>query len=126
MRTRIARLATTAAFSLAYVVYASIATALGVDFFAEMHAFMGEPDVLLVASADAPRLYVYSDKDEMVRAEVVEKHVRRVRGLGYTTRVEKFVGSRHVQHARSDPDRYWGAVRETWSEACKRCTRARL
>ncbi|KAF4564078.1 hypothetical protein EYR36_003329 [Pleurotus pulmonarius] len=74
MRTRIARLATTAAFSLAYVVYASIATALGVDFFAEMHAFMGEPDVLLVASADAPRLYVYSDKDEMVRAEVVEKH----------------------------------------------------
>ncbi|KAG9218423.1 hypothetical protein CCMSSC00406_0007976 [Pleurotus cornucopiae] len=126
MRTRIARLATTAAFSLAYVVYASITTALGVDFFAEMHAFMAETSVLPGHVGATPRLYVYSDNDEMVRAKVVEEHVRRVRGLGYTVRVKKFVGSRHVQHARSDPDRYWGAIRETWFEACKCGTQARL
>ncbi|KAF4581795.1 hypothetical protein EYR40_002813 [Pleurotus pulmonarius] len=126
LRTRTARLATTAAFSLAYVVYASIATAFGVDFFTEMHAFMAEPSVLPGRGGEIPRLYVYSDKDEMVRAKAVEEHVRRVRGLGYTARVEKFVGSQHVQHARSDPDRYWGAVWETWIEACKHCTHARL
>ncbi|KAF4564073.1 hypothetical protein EYR36_003324 [Pleurotus pulmonarius] len=126
LRTRTARLATTAAFSLAYVVYASIATALGVDFFAEMHAFMAEPRMLPGRGGATPRLYVYSDKDEMVRAKAVEAHLERMRGSGYRPRVEKFDGSLHVQHARSDPDRYWGAVRETWFEACKRCTRARL
>ncbi|KAG9218425.1 hypothetical protein CCMSSC00406_0007974 [Pleurotus cornucopiae] len=62
MRNRVARLAATATFSLAYVVYASMTPAFGVNFFAEMHAFMAELNTLLVADRNMPRLYFYSEK----------------------------------------------------------------
>ena len=39
-------------------------------------------------------------------------------------RVEKFSGTRHVGHAKADPERYWGAVSEMWGVAVGEVMRA--
>ena len=45
----------------------------------------------------------------------VEQHAEAARERGFEVRMEKFVGTEHVQHARGETEgRYWGVVRETW------------
>ncbi|KAF8193449.1 hypothetical protein BJ912DRAFT_901834 [Pholiota molesta] len=65
------------------------------------------------------RLYLYSDADDMIPAEEVEAHAAEAKGRGLEVRMEKFEGSPHVAHARTYPERYWGAVRKVWEDACK-------
>jgi hypothetical protein len=70
----------------------------------------------------APRTFIYSDVDDMTPMESVERYVDGVReqlrseGLDADelVKLEKFVGSPHVSHAKMDPGRYWAAVVRTW------------
>lgn len=61
------------------------------------------------------RAYVYSEADEFVDHRAVEEHAEYAEVNGYVVvRRDKFLNSQHVAHARSDPDRYWSLVRNTW------------
>ena len=68
-------------------------------------------------SKHTPRLYLYSQADEMVPWTEVEEHAEEARKAGLDVRMERFEGSPHVAHARSDPERYWGAVKKVWEDA---------
>ncbi|KAJ9143346.1 hypothetical protein NKR23_g6691 [Pleurostoma richardsiae] len=61
------------------------------------------------------RAYVYSEEDALIDFRGIEEHARQAGERGFrVVRLEKFVGSPHVAHARTDEGRYWGVVRETW------------
>lgn len=60
------------------------------------------------------RAYAYSKSDVLVEAGMVEGHAERARGRGFVVECVDFGGSGHVQHARSEPERYWGLVKRTW------------
>jgi hypothetical protein len=64
---------------------------------------------------EAGRSYVYSETDEFVADHDVEEHADHAEINGYKiVRRDKFQNSDHVAHARSDPDRYWSLVTDTW------------
>ncbi|KAF9886605.1 hypothetical protein FE257_011245 [Aspergillus nanangensis] len=65
------------------------------------------------------RCYVYSDADELVLWEDVEKHASEAESKGWVVRREKFLGSPHVAHMKSDPERYWKIVTDhlEWPES---------
>ncbi|KAI9931500.1 hypothetical protein ASPWEDRAFT_25626 [Aspergillus wentii DTO 134E9] len=57
------------------------------------------------------RCYIYSDIDELVDWKDVEDHALEAESKGWVVHREKFQGSPHVSHMRSDPARYWDIVR---------------
>lgn len=65
-------------------------------------------------TAELRRTYVYGPGDALVGWRDVEAHAHDARRAGFVVRTETFQNSQHVAHARTDPDRYWRAVRETW------------
>ncbi|KAF7118519.1 hypothetical protein CNMCM5793_008049 [Aspergillus hiratsukae] len=68
--------------------------------------------VLGISQNDSPeRCYIYSDADELVDWRDVEKHASEAQAKGWVVRREKFLGSLHVSHMRSDPERYWNIVK---------------
>ena len=68
---------------------------------------------------ETARSYVYSEADSLVHYRDVEVHADDAEAKGFVVvRRQKFVGSRHVAHARRYPDEYWGLVRETWEGGC--------
>lgn len=64
------------------------------------------------------RSYAYSRADPLVESRAVEANAEdaSARGFSVLHRAD-FLDSAHVSHARVDPVRYWGIVRETW-EGC--------
>ncbi|RGP69141.1 transmembrane 53-b [Fusarium sporotrichioides] len=60
------------------------------------------------------RSYIYSDTDDLVLHTDLEIQASQAVELGYNVRMEKFVGSQHVAHARHDDERYWRTVQRTW------------
>ncbi|KZT02020.1 uncharacterized protein LAESUDRAFT_730733 [Laetiporus sulphureus 93-53] len=64
-----------------------------------------------------PRLYICSDADKVTPQEEVLTHYEEALTKGFDVTVEKFAGSPHVAHARSDPERYWNAIRRLWAKA---------
>ncbi|KXN82982.1 Transmembrane protein 53-B [Leucoagaricus sp. SymC.cos] len=83
-----------------------------------MRAKLNGPKVLPWLSRGTPRLYLYSEGDEMVAAEAVEKHMEDAKANGLNVSSEKFGReSKHVAHARTDPQRYWVAINRLWKEA---------
>jgi Eukaryotic protein of unknown function (DUF829) len=64
---------------------------------------------------DAPRVYIYSEADDMVESRDVEEHADEAKKLGYTVSREKFLTSGHAAHMIQDPIRYWGIVQKLWS-----------
>ena len=64
---------------------------------------------------DTPRLYVYSEADDMVAWQFVEEHIEEAKTLGYTVDREKYLESGHCGHMMSDEKRYWQAVQRLWS-----------
>jgi hypothetical protein len=58
----------------------------------------------------AKRCYLYSEEDDLVPWQDVERHVADARGKGFDVSCEKFEGSPHVAHMRTDPQRYWNIV----------------
>lgn len=69
-----------------------------------------DPEIL---RAGGKRVYIYSYQDEMVSGKAVEASARMSGDKGWSTRLERFEGSRHVAHAVLDRERYWGAVVDT-------------
>ncbi|KAL0954051.1 hypothetical protein HGRIS_005203 [Hohenbuehelia grisea] len=127
MRNPVVRIAAKISLSLAYGIYAIITTMLGMrPVFQDLRAFLAQPGLLPGADKNTPRVYFYSEVDKMVSYKAIESHLAQVAALGFKVRVEKFSGSQHVSHSRKDGDRYWAAVKETWSEAAKGRARAHL
>ncbi|KAG8623227.1 hypothetical protein KVT40_008203 [Elsinoe batatas] len=60
------------------------------------------------------RSYLYSDGDELIEKEWVERHGEEAREKGYDVSFVEFKGTGHVAHMKGDPERYWGHVRERW------------
>ena len=64
---------------------------------------------------DAPRVYIYSEVDDMVKAGDVEEHADAAAKLGVTVFKEKYLTSGHAAHMIQDPKRYWSIVQKLWS-----------
>ncbi|KAH9893780.1 hypothetical protein F4778DRAFT_295052 [Xylariomycetidae sp. FL2044] len=65
------------------------------------------------------RSYVYGKADSMVDWRHVERHAGAAKAKGFAVRQELFDGSPHVAHLRTDPERYWRIVIETWERGTK-------
>lgn len=66
---------------------------------------------------NAPRCYLYSKEDTLVAWQDVYEHVEESMLKGIRAHEVLFEGSGHVEHAKQEPERYWGAVMETWRNA---------
>ncbi|EJU06556.1 hypothetical protein DACRYDRAFT_113231 [Dacryopinax primogenitus] len=71
----------------------------------------------LLLPDEAQRVYVYGTGDRIVPFEEVEEMVELERRRGRKVRQERFEGSGHVLHVRSEPGRYWECVKRVWEEA---------
>lgn len=73
-------------------------------------------DKSLVEAANAEgrltRCYIYSDGDELVDWQDVERHMSDSEACGWTVHREKFQGTPHVGHMRAQPERYWSVIRK--------------
>ncbi|KAI0131478.1 hypothetical protein F4814DRAFT_406148 [Daldinia grandis] len=63
------------------------------------------------------RSYIYGKADIMVDWRHVEMHAKQATAKGLEVRTEAFEGSPHVSHMRSESERYWRIVMETWQRA---------
>lgn len=73
-----------------------------------------------------PRLYFASKTDHMTRFPQVKAHMDEGRRLGFDVRAEIFENSTHVSHAKTDPERYWGAIKTLWKDASSALPTAKL
>lgn len=73
-------------------------------------------DILPWTGKHTPRLYIYSKADELIFVDEVEVHANEAKKSGLEVTLVKYDNSPHVAHARTDPDRYWGAVKQLWSD----------
>ncbi|KAF7170951.1 hypothetical protein CNMCM5623_003398 [Aspergillus felis] len=64
----------------------------------------------------ARRLYMYGEEDDIVPWEDVKRHITVTRVSGWQVDAEEFQGTRHVEHMRRFPGRYWCAVRRAWEK----------
>jgi len=65
-------------------------------------------------AAELKRTYIYSDEDQLVASGAVEEHGAEAKRKGFEVRMEKFVGSGHVAHTKTEVERYWRIVDDTW------------
>ncbi|GAP85768.1 putative indole-diterpene biosynthesis protein [Rosellinia necatrix] len=65
------------------------------------------------------RTYLYSHDDKICPSTSVEKHAAEAISKGFDVKLELFNGSGHVAHMRSDSNRYWRIVGETWQGASR-------
>ncbi|KAK7048638.1 hypothetical protein R3P38DRAFT_2870579 [Favolaschia claudopus] len=93
---------------------------------AKLHADLQVDQLLPRTDRQAPRVYIYSAADIMVPAHGVEKHLAVLKNANppFDVEVEKFTNSPHILHERTDPERYWSAVRRVWDRSAP--TRAKL
>jgi alpha-beta hydrolase superfamily lysophospholipase len=85
--------------------------------FDQMREDLNRAQILPWTNQKTPRLYIYSDTDKLVQQKAVEEHIAEAEELGLNVRAEYFKGSSHVSHVRTNPDRYWAAVKDIWIEA---------
>jgi hypothetical protein len=78
---------------------------------------LNSPYLLPWMDANTPRLYLYSKKDELIPWKEVRDHVEVGKKAGLNIRDERFEHSPHVAHARTEPNRYWNLVQDTWTSA---------
>ncbi|PNS13840.1 phosphoenolpyruvate carboxykinase (ATP) [Sphaceloma murrayae] len=64
-----------------------------------------------------PRAYFYSDGDDLIESDWVEKHGKDAMDKGYTVQLVPHTNTQHVAHMRADPGLYWSRVAERWNEA---------
>ncbi|KAF9230344.1 hypothetical protein BU15DRAFT_83749 [Melanogaster broomeanus] len=77
------------------------------------------PRLLPWMNAGTPRLYIFSEKDELMPWKEVQQHAESGKKAGLNVRCELFEESGHVAHARLDPKRYWASVQDVWEVACR-------
>lgn len=74
-----------------------------------------------IFSQYAPRCYLYSKADEMVRWESVKEHAKEAGELGFKdVETIRFEYSPHARHIMEDAEKYWSAVKELWERAIQR------
>lgn len=61
-----------------------------------------------------PRVYLYSQVDEMVGCEEVEEHAAIARRKGWNVTMVRFEKSAHCGHVREDEGKYWDAILTAW------------
>ncbi|GJC87661.1 transmembrane protein 53 [Colletotrichum liriopes] len=88
-----------------------------IGFFGKMWAALRQKALL---GSERRRAYMYSREDEMIHWADVERHAEESKEVGFKVRAERFDGSQHVAHAKLDPSRYWGLVKEMWDEDSKK------
>ncbi|KAK0725145.1 hypothetical protein B0H67DRAFT_465544, partial [Lasiosphaeris hirsuta] len=72
-------------------------------------------DERLWAVAGVPRTYLFSERDDLIRAGDVERHgVESAEEKGVRSLMVRFRDSGHCGHARGNEGVYWGVVRRTW------------
>ncbi|KAI1189299.1 hypothetical protein F5B17DRAFT_211914 [Nemania serpens] len=63
------------------------------------------------------RTYIYGKADTMIDWHHVEQHAKKAISNAFDVRKEMFENSPHVAHMRTDSQRYWRIVDETWKKA---------
>lgn len=63
------------------------------------------------------RTYIYGKADTMVDWRHIEKHASKATSKGLDVRRELFENSPHVAHMRTDSQRYWLIIEQTWKKA---------
>ncbi|KAK7426907.1 hypothetical protein QQZ08_006655 [Neonectria magnoliae] len=66
---------------------------------------------------NARRLYLYSKEDDLIPWDDIESYRAQATEKGYKTDAEMFEGTSHVGHMRMFPDKYWGAIQDSWRRA---------
>mgnify|MGYP005989135501 FL=1 len=65
-------------------------------------------------SKEIRRAYLYGSEDDLIYPSDVEEQARLAIADGFDVRLERFEGAMHCAIAKTEPDRYWQAVKETW------------
>ncbi|KAJ7690481.1 hypothetical protein B0H17DRAFT_1134291 [Mycena rosella] len=85
-----------------------------------IHEFIREglsnPKIFPWMDSATPRLYLYSDADQLSLIRDVKAHIEAAKQKGLNVQEVYFPGSPHVQHSRTYPDRYWSAVHSIWDD----------
>ncbi|KAF2966277.1 hypothetical protein GQX73_g7299 [Xylaria multiplex] len=85
----------------------------GEDFLTKNARVLNDPKLVKQTN----RTYIYGKADTMVDWRHIEKHARQAQSKGFIVRKELFENSPHVAHMRTDSQRYWLIVEETWKKA---------
>src|SRR6266545_2536024 len=80
--------------------------------FVQMREDLNGDNLLGWMNKKTPRLYLYSQKDDLIPVDAVEEHAKQAEACGFDVSLEKFSDSKHVSHARLYPERYWGSIKE--------------
>lgn len=65
-------------------------------------------------SKEVRRAYLYGSEDDLIYPSDVEEQAQLAIADGFDVRLERFEGAMHCAIAKTEPDRYWQAVKETW------------
>ncbi|KAI0518498.1 hypothetical protein F5B22DRAFT_65538 [Xylaria bambusicola] len=85
----------------------------GEDFLTKNARVLNDPKLVNQTN----RTYIYGPADTMVDWRHIERHADEAASKGFVVRKEIFEDSPHVTHMRTDTQRYWSIVNETWKEA---------
>ena len=73
-----------------------------------------------IMTNERERCYIYSDTDETVSWQDVEAHAEDAKRKSFALQMEKFKGSAHCGHIRSEGGtRYWNIVQNFWQRMRK-------
>jgi len=86
-------------------------------FFVNMKEDLNNENLVGWMGKKTPRLYLYSEKDELIAPEAVRQHAGKAAAKGFNVKLEKFSESKHVSHARTYPERYWGEIKTVWERS---------
>jgi hypothetical protein len=76
-----------------------------------------QPQWLPWTAKQTPYLYIYSKADKSVPYRHIQPHTELAESQGQDVTRLLFDSSGHVAHMKSDPERYWGAIKTIWSRA---------
>ncbi|PMD19336.1 hypothetical protein NA56DRAFT_575642 [Hyaloscypha hepaticicola] len=86
-----------------------------VEFAEAYHARIGHKLPCQALCLDStPRVYLFSEKDDMIYWRDVERHGVEAARNGVRTMLVRFRNSGHCNHVKEDEKKYWGAMREVW------------
>jgi len=67
----------------------------------------------------APRTYLYSKGDQVIRSQAVEAHAEASRQAGFSVEIVDFEKTPHVNHMAKNAERYLDLVRKTWERSTR-------
>ncbi|KAI1813824.1 hypothetical protein GGS20DRAFT_577307 [Poronia punctata] len=96
-----------------WIWYTPLGFLAGEDFLTKNARILNDPALVKQTN----RTYIYGKADMMVDWRHVEDHARRASCKGFRVRTESFDYSPHVAHMKTDRQRYWSIVDQTWKQA---------